>query len=127
MENLFMYVIGPLIGALAGSLTTILSYRYTQQPKDKVEIKGDEIQNTGSEFENYMKYVQANNVIMNDMKHQIQELIESNAKMREANQMLQDKVTALTRSNNKLCKELSDFKESLCTECPRKKRINDPN
>ena len=123
MENLFIYVISPLIG----SLVTVLTYWITQKPKDKVEIKGDEIQNTGSEFENYMKYVQANNVIIQDLKAQIQELIDSNAKMREANQLLQDKVTALTHSNNKLCKELSDFKESLCTECPRKKRINETN
>lgn len=127
MENLFIYVIGPIIGALLGSLSTILSYKYTQQPKDKVEIKGDEIQNTGSEFENYMKYVQANNVIIQDLKLQIQELIESNAKMRETNQLLQDKVTALTRSNNKLCKELADFKESICSECPRKTNTSETN
>jgi len=125
MDNFFTHILGPLMGALAGALATVLTYRFTQKPKDTVQIKGESIQNTGSEFENYMKYVQANNVIIQDLKVQIQELIDSNAKMREANQLLQDKVTALTRSNNKLCKELSEFKDSLCTECPRKKRIHE--
>jgi septation ring formation regulator EzrA len=111
MENVWIYIIGPLFGAIA----TIVTAWLTGFRKQKVEVKGLEIQN----FDEYLK---TNNLMISDMKAQIAELLEARKQDRIQNQELQDKVVSLTRSNKNLCKEIAELKESLCIECPRRNK-----
>lgn len=116
MEGLFNYILYPAIG----SLLTILTAYATGFRLQKSQVKQTDTQTTGLEYDNYEKYVRLNNVIIQDLKVQVQELIEARRIEREDNKKLQERVAALTKSNNNLCREVAQLKDSFCNDCPKK-------
>lgn len=129
MENVWTYAISTLIGSAA----TILTAWLTGFRKQKVEVKGIEIQNTGEEvknkgleIQNFKEYFETTNLMMNDLKNQIANLIETRAKERlekdEHIGKLETKIDQLTKSNRELVKKVSNLEQSICNECPKRQK-----
>jgi predicted RNase H-like nuclease (RuvC/YqgF family) len=129
MENVWTYIVYPGVGALL----TIITAWLTGFRKQKVEVKGIEIQNTGEEvknkgleIQNFKEYFETTNLMMSDLKNQIANLIETRAKERlekdEHIGKLEAKIDQLTRSNRELVKKVSNLEQSICNECPKRQK-----
>jgi hypothetical protein len=108
-----------IIGALSSGFTMLIAY-LTGFRLQKSQVLQTDTQTDGMKLTNFNSYVQLNNEIMDDMKAQIQELLESRRIEREDNKKLQERVAALTKSNNNLCREVAQLKDSFCNDCPKK-------
>jgi len=122
MQEAWLYIITTVVGSLA----TIVTARLTGFSLQKVQVKGEEVKNSGMELQNAKEYFEATRLIIEDMKEQISTLVQTRAKERlekdEHIGRLEQKIEQLTKSNRELVKKVSNLEQSICNECPKRQK-----